>query len=125
VFNLLLVTAPEQNRTAYFAVQSVATGLAVFVASLAGGWAAAALQHVRINVLGQTLINFHLLFALSAVCRILLLPLALRLKEERAQSVGALLDLVGDKVSQRFSERLTSGVMLIKLIRRGGKRDGD
>ncbi|HTY08776.1 MAG TPA: MFS transporter, partial [Candidatus Edwardsbacteria bacterium] len=46
-FNLLLVTAPDENRTAYLAVQSVLTGLAVFLASLLGGWAANALRDVR------------------------------------------------------------------------------
>ncbi len=112
-FNLLLATAPEQNRTAYFAVQSVAAGAAVFAASLLGGWAATQLAGFRVVVLGQSLINFHLLFALSSLCRILLLPLAFRLKEERAQPVAALLGLVGDKVFQRFNSGLGAGIMTI------------
>lgn len=112
-FNLLLATAPEQNRTAYFAVQSVAAGAAVFVASLLGGWAATQLAGFRVVVLGQTLINFHLLFALSSLCRILLLPLAFRLREERAQPVAALLGLVGDKVFQRFNSGLGAGIMTL------------
>ncbi|MRR10840.1 MFS transporter, partial [bacterium] len=112
-FNLLLATAPEQNRTAYFAVQSVAAGAAVFVASLLGGWAATQLAGFRVVVLGQTLINFHLLFALSSLCRILLLPLAFRLREERAQPEAALLGLVGDKVFQRFNSGLGAGIMTL------------
>lgn len=116
-FNLLLVTAPEENRTAYLAVQSMTTGIAIFFASLFGGWLANSLHDFRLIILGQTIINFHLLFVLSSICRISLLPLALRLKEERAQSVGKLLDMVGDKTSQRFSDALDSGVMIIKRIR--------
>ena len=102
-------------------MQSVATGLAIFIASLLGGWVANALRDVRIMVLGLTIVNFQLLFAFSSLCRIALLPLALRLKEDKAQSVGTLLNLVGDKVSQRFSEGLTSGIMAIRKVRRNNK----
>ncbi|MDI6740220.1 MAG: MFS transporter [Candidatus Edwardsbacteria bacterium] len=123
-FNLLLVTAPEENRTAYLAVQSVLTGLAVFAASLFGGWIANLLENLIICVFGLTIVNFHLLFVFSSVCRILLLPLAFRLKEEKAQSVTSLLNLVGDKVSQRFSERLESGIMIIRKISRSDKQNG-
>lgn len=123
-FNLLLVTAPEQNRTAYLAVQSVLTGLAVFVAALLGGWAADQMGHLRISLHGLTIVNFHLLFALSSVFRILLLPLAFRLKEENAQTVTALLDLVGDKVNQRFNGGLEAGIMTIRKISRSDKRNG-
>jgi len=117
-FNLLLVTAPEENRTAYLAVQSMTTGIAIFFASLIGGWLANSLHDFKLIILGQTIINFHLLFVLSSICRISLLPLALRLKEDRAQSVGKLLDMVGDKTSQRFSDVFDSGIMTIKRIRR-------
>jgi MFS family permease len=116
-FNLLLVTAPEENRTAYLAVQSMATGIAIFAASLVGGWLANSLSGFRLVVLGQTIINFHLLFVFSSICRISLLPLAIRLKEERAQSMGTLIEMVGDKTSQRFSEMLEAGIIVIKKVR--------
>ena len=117
-FNLLLLTAPEQNRTAYLAVQNVATGLAIFLASLAGGIAAKQLSAFHPSLLGLRLVNFQLLFALSSALRLALLPLAFRLREERAQSVGTLLNFVGDKVSQRFSEGLQSGIMVVRRIAR-------
>ncbi|HAD80995.1 MAG: hypothetical protein A2509_05055 [Candidatus Edwardsbacteria bacterium RIFOXYD12_FULL_50_11] len=116
-FNLLLVTAPEENRTAYLAVQSMVTGLAIFAASLVGGWLADSLRDFKFIILGQTIINFHLLFVLSSICRISLLPLALKLREDQAQSVGTLLDMVGDKSSQRFSKILDSGIMVIRRVR--------
>ncbi len=117
-FNLLLITAPEDDRQPYLAVQNVATGLSVFLASLAGGALAKWLDGVHLRFLGQELINFHLLFALSSLLRLAILPLALRLPEERSGSVGALLDLLGNKASQALSESLRSGVMVVKRLGR-------
>lgn len=102
-FNLLLLTAPERDRQSYLAVQSVCTGLSVFAASLAGGALAKWLGGVHLAFLGQSLVNFHLLFALSSLLRLAMLPLALRLPEDRAGTVGALLDLLGNKASQALS----------------------
>jgi MFS family permease len=115
-FNLILATAPERDRTAYLGMQTMAIGISAFVASLIGGLVAKRLAGFHVVVLGQTLVNFHVLFAASTVSRMLLLPLALGLREERAQSVSSLLDLVGDKVSQRFQEGLQSGVAIVKRI---------
>jgi len=69
-------------------------------------------------LLGHTIINFHLLFAFSSLARIVTLPLALKLTEEKAQSVGTLLNLFGDKISQNFSGGLEAGVIMIKKITR-------
>lgn len=115
-FNLILATAPERDRTAYLGMQGMAVGVSAFVASLIGGLVAKALGGFHVVLFGQTLVNFHVLFVVSAVARMALLPLALGLGEERAQTVEALLDLVGDKVSQRFQEGLQSGVAIIKRI---------
>lgn len=117
-FNLLLISAPEGDRQPYLAVQNVATGLSVFLASLAGGALAKWMGGVHVRFLGLDLVNFHLLFALSSLLRLAILPLALRLPEERAGSVGALLDLMGNKASQAFSESLRSGVMVVRRLRR-------
>jgi predicted MFS family arabinose efflux permease len=115
-FNLILATAPERDRTAYLGMQSAAVGISTFVAALIGGLVAKSLGGFHVIFFGQTLVNFHLLFVASALGRISLLPLALGLGEERAQTVEALLDLVGDKVSQRFQEGLQSGIAIIKRI---------
>lgn len=117
-FNLLLLSAPESDRQSYLAVQSVSTGLSVFAASLAGGALAKWLGGVHLAFLGQNLINFHLLFALSSLLRLAMLPIALRLPEEKAGTVGALLDLLGNKASQAFSESLRSGVMVVRKFGR-------
>ncbi len=115
-FNLILASAPERDRTAYLGMQTAAVGIATFAASLIGGVIAKRLGSLHVAIAGQTIVNFHVLFISSAVGRMSLLPLALGLREERAQSVTALLDLVGDKVSQRFQEGLQSGVAIIRRI---------
>lgn len=115
-FNLILATAPERDRTAYLGMQGAAVGISTFLASLVGGFIAKGFEGFRVVLLGQPLVNFHILFVASAIGRLLLLPFALGLGEERAQTVEALLDLVGDKVSQRFQEGLQSGIAIIKRI---------
>lgn len=117
-FNLLLISAPEEDRQSCLAIQNVAAGLSVFLASLAGGALAKWLGGFKVVIMGQTLINFHLLFALSSLLRLAILPMALRLPEERAGSVGALLDLLGNKASQAFSESLRSGYMVVRRLGR-------
>ena len=117
-FNLLLSTAPEKNRASYLAVQSVATGLSIFAASLLGGLLAQSLSRISFYFLGLRLINFHLLFILSAGLRLALLPLALGLREDRAGTLGTLLDIMGNKASQLFTEGLRSGVMVVKKLSR-------
>jgi len=118
-FNLLLLTAPEQNRTSYLSIYTVATGFAVFLASLAGGWLANALHDFKFVLMGHTLINFHLLFAFSSLARIFTLPLALKLREERSHPVGTLLNLFGDKISQNFAGGWQAGIVMVKRITRG------
>ncbi len=96
-FNLLLLSAPESDRQSYLAVQSVCTGLSVFASSLAGGALAKWLGGVHLAFLGQRLVNFHLLFALSSLLRLAMLPVVPRLPEKKAGTVGALLDLLATR----------------------------
>lgn len=118
LFNLVLATAPEKNRTAYLGMHSMVVGVSAFLASLVGGLIASRLGEMRLVVLGLTLLNFHILFALSAVARLALLPLALRLREERARPFGVLLGFAGDQLSQRFSQGWQLGMAMIRRIGR-------
>jgi MFS family permease len=118
LFNLILATAPDENRTAYLGMQSMAVGLSTFAASILGGLVASRLGGLRFQLLGLTIVNFHVLFVLSAFARLALVPLALGLREERARPFGVLLGLVGDQVSQRFSQGWQIGVAIIQRIGR-------
>ncbi|MDM7917492.1 MAG: MFS transporter [Candidatus Eisenbacteria bacterium] len=124
-FNLVLATAPEENRTAYLGMQAAAVGVFTFASSLLGGVLAKALDDFHATVGPTALPNFHLLYILSAVLRLAILPLVFHLREERAQTVAALLDLVGDKVSQRFHEGLQSGVAILRKMGGNGKIGGN
>jgi MFS family permease len=115
-FNLVLNSAPQESRTAYLGMQTMAVGISTFAASLLGGIVAHALDGFHLVLLGQTFVNFDVLFASSSLARLALLPLALRLREEKAQPVMALLDLVGDKVLQRCHTGIHSGVAIIRRI---------
>lgn len=101
-----LASAPEKDRTAYLGAQNVAVGVSAFGASILGGVVAAALAGLLVKVGPFTFLNFHLLFAVSALLRLALVPVALGLREERAGSMAAVLDFVGDEISQRFAKGL-------------------
>lgn len=117
-FNLLLVTAPDRDRSAYLGVHALAVGVFTFLASVAGGLLADIAKNWTIPGADGEWIYTHFLFGLSALLRICLLPLALRLHEDRAQSVARLLDLVGDKVSQGLYMGWRSGVTVVRRIGR-------
>jgi MFS family permease len=117
-FNLVLNTAPEENRTSYLGMYTMTTGLAVFLGSLIGGWLANFWHGFKLEFLGLSIVNFQLLFILSSLMRITALPLAVRLKEERSESVGTFLGLVGDKISQRLAGGWETGMVIIKKISR-------
>lgn len=103
LFNLLLGTAPRSGRTAGFALHSMATGAAAFVAGLLGGVLAHGLEGREMTVSGVRLINHHALFALTAALRAALLPMAVRLADHRALRTRALVTLVADKLSITFA----------------------
>lgn len=120
-FNLLLATVPEKGRAACLGVHSLGVGLGAFVAGLLGGWIAEALAGFHARVFGIALVNYHLLFLLSSVARVALLPFAFRLREQRAQSVGALLGFMGDKATQEVGQWLRAGASAVEWMGRRKK----
>jgi hypothetical protein len=117
-FNLVLATAPEEGRTSYLGMYSLATGVFAFLASSAAGALAEALSGFHHRILGLNLVNLHLLFVLTTILRLALVPAAFGLSEERAQSVGALMDLLGDGISRRVQSGLQIGGLIIKKMGR-------
>jgi MFS family permease len=79
-FNLTLLMAPKENRSAYLAMQSVVGGFACFAAALLAGALADALAGFTVAVGKQVLLNFHLLFFMTAGLRLLLLPMSRALR---------------------------------------------
>ncbi|MBN2381709.1 MFS transporter [bacterium] len=115
-FNLVLISSPEENRPAYLAVHSMVVGFALLIASLIAGLLATLFADFHWHFHGQHFLNFHILFLITALGRLCMFPIAIRLDEEKAQSVTTLLDLVGDKVSRTFSEVLNTSFILIRKV---------
>lgn len=70
IFNLALASAPRENRTAFIAMFSFATGGAGFLGGLLSGPLLLLFSGLEPTVLGFTWTGFHSLFLLSGVLRL-------------------------------------------------------
>ncbi len=113
-FNIHLQTAPRENRQSYLATITVIIGITGFLASLLGGLIATNLARFHLQFFGFPLVNYHIIFVLSAIGRLAMLPLSLKLREERSQPVAAVLAVAGQKITATLDEALQSGVELIR-----------
>lgn len=104
LINLLFALGDNPVRKeSYFALFSVVVGLATFVASLAGGVVAQALVGFRIELLGRTFINYHLLFLVTTVARFSCLPLIGRIQERRSRTVVRTVQVLGSFALNRLN----------------------
>jgi MFS family permease len=108
-FNMPIACSPRGGRTAYLAVFSVVTGMAFFVASLAGGILAELWQPVHWQVGSQTVVNYHLLFAVSAILRVLAAFLFLSFHEPNEKRTPVMIQFMG----YAFLRRLAVGRQLL------------
>jgi len=115
-FNLVLISSPDEHRPAYLAVHCMVVGFALLIASLAAGVLASLFTNFHWLFQDQHFLNFHLLFLITALGRLCLFPLAIKLHEEKAQTVSSLINFVSDKVARSFSEVLASSVILIRKV---------
>jgi MFS family permease len=102
-FTLPIDRSPKKLRSAYLAVFAVVTGLAFFGASLLAGGLAESWRHFHWHVGGQTLINYHLLFSLSALLRFLTALLMLAFREPSDVHLPVMIQLMGYAVLKRLS----------------------
>lgn len=127
MFNLVLATAPIENRQSYLASQGMIAGAAQFVAALIGGALAHVLSGLHWVIGPQTIVNFHALFIISGFGRLSLIPLAMRLHEPRAQPVGAVISsLAGirDKFTENAIGLFGNGVAVVARRIRNIPRPG-
>lgn len=94
-FNLPLITAPDKSRSYFIAVFGAFTGLSFAIASFTGGIIAEHLINWKFLALGQTFVNFHVLFVLSTVLRITALFFLRRVEEVKARPMGFVLQEIG------------------------------
>lgn len=117
-FSMNLQSAPRENRQAYFAALTVVVGVTGFLANLLGGWIAVAGADFHAVFLGFPLVNYHLIFVLSAAGRLAMLPFARRLHEERSHPAGVVIAVATQKLATVLGESLQSGVELVRRIAR-------
>lgn len=88
LLNMLFALGRDPARKeSYFAIFGVVVGLGTFLAALAGAALAQALAGMRLELLGRTWSNYHLLFLLSGLARFACLPLLLRVPVPRSRTV--------------------------------------
>ncbi|MDZ4199860.1 MAG: hypothetical protein U1E27_11325, partial [Kiritimatiellia bacterium] len=114
LFNLALGTAPDRNRTSYLAVQVLLSGLTGALGAAFGGLLAHGMDDRSWTAGPLRLLPYHGLFILTAILRIALFPLALRLHEDRARTFSELVRTVGDKATKLFSDGLESGLAFLR-----------
>jgi MFS family permease len=70
IFVIVLQISPQEGKPYFLASTYFVSGLFTFIASFIGGVIAHQLSGFRWQIYGQTLVNFHILFFLSALGRL-------------------------------------------------------
>jgi MFS family permease len=102
-FNIPIANSPRNSRTAYLAVFSVISGLGFFIASVMGGALAQNWEGIHWQVGQQIVVNYHLLFGISSVLRILAALMVLSFHEPEEKDLPTLIQYMGDTFIKRLS----------------------
>lgn len=102
-FTLPLDRSPQEDRTVYLSVFAAVTGIAFFLTSLLSGYIAELLTVWSVTFAGQTFINYHVLFAGSAVLRLLTAGLIMAFREPTEARLPVVVQLMGYAVLKRLS----------------------
>ncbi len=102
-FNMPIAFSPKNHRTIYLAVFAVVTGFAFFAASLIGGTIAEALSGLHWKVGPQTIVNYHVLFVLSTVLRLLTAFMVMSFHEPNETRLPVLMQFIGYSVLKFLS----------------------
>ncbi len=102
-FNVPIANSPRKRRTVYLATFSVVTGFAFFAASLLGGALAEGWSDFHWPIGWQVVVNYHLLFAISAGLRILSALLFLTFHEPREKGIPVMIQFMGYAALKRIS----------------------
>ncbi len=102
-FTLPLDKSPRQNRSAYLSMFAAVTGLSFVVASLAAGCLAESLSGWSTVIVGHEMINYHVLFVISAALRILTAILISLFREPSELRLPIIIQLMGYGVLKRMS----------------------
>jgi MFS family permease len=102
-FNLPLANSPKANRLSYLAMFSVVTGIAFFISSLIGGIITESLSSFAWKIGPQTIVNYHVVFVISAVLRTISAGLITTFHEPKEKSVPIMMHFMGYAMLKRIS----------------------
>jgi len=94
-FNIPIANSPQRNRTTYLAMFAVVPALGFFASSLLGGALAELWKDVSWKIGYQTIINYHILFAMSGVMRLAAAFLTLGFKEPGERDIPSIINDLG------------------------------
>jgi MFS family permease len=103
VFTIPIAHSPREGRTMYLAMFSVVTGMAFFASSTAGGFLAQSWSDIHWTVGPQTVVNYHLLFALSALMRAMAAVFFMTFHEAEGKPLPIMVHFMGDAVLEQLS----------------------
>lgn len=95
IFTIVLQISPQKGRPYFLASTSFVNGLFFFLASITAGIIASQLSGFRWELFGLNLVNFHILFLLSALGRIGGLFLMGKIVEPKAKPVTEMVTQLG------------------------------
>lgn len=101
-FNIPIANSPKEGRTIYIAMFSLVTGLGFFIASLLGGALSQNWSHFHWQAGKQTIVNYHLIFALSGGLRFLAAFLILTFREPMEKSLPDMIQFMGYAALKRL-----------------------
>lgn len=102
-FNIPIANSPAAKRTQYLAMFSVMTGLGFFIASIMGGLLAEGLSGLHWHVGPQTIVNYHVLFVISSLLRILASIFFLSFHEPGEKAVPVVVQFIGYMALKQLS----------------------
>lgn len=95
MFNIPIANSPREGRTMYLAMFAVISGIAFFMASLAGGALAQTWSQFHWPVGKQTFVNYHILFVISGIFRFLAALLIRQFHEPEERGLPTMLQFMG------------------------------
>jgi MFS family permease len=102
-FNMPIAASPEKERASYLAAYSVVSGLAFFAASILGGLISESLSGLSFTFGPQTIINYHILFAVSSLLRFFAVLTLIRYKGPTEKGVPILINFMGHVILRRLA----------------------
>jgi MFS family permease len=102
-FNVPIANSPQSQRTSYLAMFSVVTGLGFFISSLLGGLLAETFSGFNLTIGDHAFGNYHILFLISALLRILTSFFIMTFHEPGEKSIPVMIQFMGYAALKQIS----------------------